>query len=230
MAMAVNTVLQNLVQKLYKSGLHFYLSETPFLAQISIRKKMLKDRTGLSLTVATSQDEEISSLKYRIIELQKHVENSNEVIDILEKKVAQSEAKALKAYEEKKMEVETLKNALKKSNQEVKKLKKDLEDEHEVVKDKDNQLSKLNKRCENLTLNIKNTKTELNKVKNGKKNLLKHRSKLLATSYLVLTSVTDTPDNQEYSETDLNDNISSDLKLPSCRHENCSVGFRKHFC
>ena len=82
-----------------------------------------------------------------------------------------------------KIEVETLKNALKKSNQEVKKLKKDLADEHEVVKDKDNQLSKLNKRCENLTLNIKNTKTELNKVKNENKKLLKRRSKkLLPTS------------------------------------------------
>ena len=105
---------------------------------------------------------------------------------------------------------------MKKCNQEVKKLKKDLEDEHEVVKDKDNQLSKLNKRCENLTLNIKNMKTELNKVKNENKKLLKSRSKLLPTSDLVLTSVTDTPDNREYSKTDLNENISSDLNLSSC--------------
>ena len=63
MAMAVNTVFQNLVQKLYESGLHFYLSETPFSAQILIRKKILKDRTGSSLTVATCPDEE--TLKVR---------------------------------------------------------------------------------------------------------------------------------------------------------------------
>ena len=212
MAMAVDKVFQHLIQKLYESGLHFYLSETPFSAQISIRKKMLKDRAVSSLTVATSEDEEIIRLKDQIIKFHKEVENSNEVINILENKVAHAEAKAFKAYEEKKMEVETLKNTLKKCNHEVSKLKKDLETEHKVVKDKEMQLSKFNKKCENLTLNIKNVKNEMNKVKNENKKLLKSRSKLLPNSDYVPISVTDNPD----IETDLNENIPSDLKLPSC--------------
>ena len=111
MSIAVHKIFQHLIEKLYESGLHFHLSETPFSAQILIRKKMLKDRTCSPFSDNHSQDKELASLKNKISELLKNVEDSNDVIDTLENKVDKAEAKAFKVYEEKKIEVETLKNA-----------------------------------------------------------------------------------------------------------------------
>ena len=72
MAMSVNKIFQELVQKLYETDLHFCMSETPFSAQILIRKKMLKNRTGPSASAtAISNSELVDSLKNQIIQLQK---------------------------------------------------------------------------------------------------------------------------------------------------------------
>ena len=125
--MTANEVFQQLVQKLYSSHLHFLLSETPFSAQIMIRKKFLNDRIIPSFT-------ESSEEKYnnQILELQKKVQDSSEIVNILEKKLGEAEAKALKTYEEKKLEIETLKNSLKNSDLLTKNLIKDLEIEKKV--------------------------------------------------------------------------------------------------
>ena len=49
----------------------------------------------------------------QIHELQKKEEKSSEIIEILENKLAAAEAQALKAFEEKKIEINALKNAVK---------------------------------------------------------------------------------------------------------------------
>lgn len=217
MSMAVHKIFQHLIEKLYQSGLHFHLSETPFSAQILIRKKLLKDRTGSPFSDNCTQDEKLASLKNKISELQKNVEESNEIIDTLENKVDKAEATALKVYEEKTIEVETLKNALNKCNEEASKLKKELEKEKKIVKEKENFIRKLNHKCDNLTLNIKNAKSELNKVKTENKKLAKNRTKSQPTSDCVLTSNFATSSNQEISDTDLNQNVPpDDLQLLSC--------------
>ena len=89
---------QQLVQKLYESKLHFYLSETPFSAQISIRKKYLEPRNSSSASVSPS--DETSNFKTQILELQDKVKHSGEIIAVLENKLRQAEAQALKALEE----------------------------------------------------------------------------------------------------------------------------------
>ena len=99
--MTANEVFQQLVQKLYSSHLHFLLSETPFSAQILIRKKFLNDRTTPSSSASILQSEE--NYNNQIIELQKKVQDSSEIINILERKLGEAEAKALRLYEEKKI-------------------------------------------------------------------------------------------------------------------------------
>ena len=102
--MTANEAYQQLVQKLYSSHLHFLLSETPFSAQILIRKKFIKDRTTPSSSASILQSEE--NYNNQILELQKKVQDSSELVDILEKKLDEAEAKALKSYEEKNIEID----------------------------------------------------------------------------------------------------------------------------
>ena len=225
MAMSsVNKTFQEIVQKIYDSDLHFLMSETPFSAQIMIRKKFLKhSRTVPSATdaaAAIANSEVIDSLRNQIIQLEKNIKKSSEVNDILKNKLGQAEAQALKAYEEKKTEIETLKKTLKNSDYEAKKLKKDLEDEQKITKEKEKLLKKLDHKCENLTENVKNVKMELTKVKNENKKLSKNKerpteslptSKTTVNSEHKLTSV-------PKLENDFNRNILHvpDLKLHSC--------------
>ena len=169
--MTANEVFQQLVQKLYSSHLHFLLTETPFSAQILIRKKFLNDRTIPSSSASILQSEE--NCNNQILELQKKVQDSSEIVDILQKKLGETEAKALKSYEEKKIEIETLKNSLKNSNLLTKNLKRDLEIEKKVVKENKMLIQKLEQKNENLTLNYKNIKTEMDRVKNENKKLSK---------------------------------------------------------
>jgi len=68
--MTAHEMFQQLVQKLYSSHLHFHLTETPFSAQILVRKKFLKDGTSTALNF---QNEEIGHLNDKIVELQKQV-------------------------------------------------------------------------------------------------------------------------------------------------------------
>ena len=93
---------------------------------------------------------------------------------MLELKLENAESKALKAYVDKKIEVEALKSSLKNSGLEVMKLKKDLEYERKSVKQKDKVIQKLEHKCENLTTSNMNVKTEKNKLKNENKKLLKN--------------------------------------------------------
>ena len=111
--MAANATFQQLVHKLYSSNLHFHLSETPFSAQILIRKRFLRDKGGPSSFLSVSED--VSKLNEQVLDLQKQVKKSRDNNDILENKLVEAEACAKKAYEEKKTEVEALKNSVKKS-------------------------------------------------------------------------------------------------------------------
>ena len=132
---AVHEIFQQLVQKLYSSNLHFHLSETPFSAQILIRKKFLVDKSGVSSSALNCRNEEISDLKCKIVELEKQVESSSDTNKILEKKLGQAEIQALKAYEEQKTRIDALKNNIKKNDLETINLTKSLETEQKGVKE-----------------------------------------------------------------------------------------------
>ena len=169
-------MFQQLVQKLHSSHLHFHLSETPFSAQILIRKKFIKDMMVPSITASDSQSKEITNLNNQILELQKKVEIFSDTIDILEKKLDEAESKAMKTYQEKEIESETLRNSLKNSDFVASNLKKDLQVQQKVVKENLKLIQKLELKNENLAVNNKNIKAELNKVKNENKKLLRNKT------------------------------------------------------
>ena len=171
MTITANEMFRQLVQTLYSSNLHFHLSETPFSAQILIRKKFLNDRMAPSSTSFLSQTE---TAQNQVLELQKNIENYSETINRLELKLEHAESKASKAYDDKKIEVEVLKSSLKNSSLEVRNLKKDLEDERKLVKQKEKIIQKLEHKCENLATSNTNVKTLMSKLKNENKKLLKN--------------------------------------------------------
>ena len=211
--MAANETFQQLVQKLYTSNLHFHLSETPFSAQILIRKRFLRDKCGPSSIPSVS--EEVSKLNDQIFELQKQIQKSCDDKDILENKLVEAEARAKKAYEEKITEVEALKNSVNKSELFAKNLKKELEIKNKVIRENENLIKKLEHKNESLATNYKNLKTDLNKVKNENRKLLKNRPNSIDH---VQTQVTSENLKAEYEE-DLNQNTqpttSSQLSLSS---------------
>ena len=180
MTVPASETFQQLVLKLYQSQLHFYLSETPYSAQITIRKRFLKDKDGPSpmfSSNSTPQNDEVENLTTQIIELKKTVENSSEVIEILEKKLATAETQAFKAFEEKKTQISVLNSSVRKSEDLVKELRKDLIDVHKVVKGKEKLIHQLEKKCENLNDNNENHKNELTRLKTENKKLLKSKAK-----------------------------------------------------
>ena len=61
-----------------------------------------------SITASDSQSKEITNLNNQILELQKKVEIFSDTIDILEKKLDETESKAMKTYQEKEIESETV--------------------------------------------------------------------------------------------------------------------------
>ena len=87
--MTANEMYQQLLQNLYSSQLHFHLTDTPFSAQILIRKNW-------SIQSSNVPTEKIINLKNQILELQTKVKNSSDINDILEKKLEETEAKTVK--------------------------------------------------------------------------------------------------------------------------------------
>ena len=156
------------------------MTETPYSAQIVIRKRYLKDQSGPSLLFSSdknAKNDEIEDLNVEVSELKKTVESSSKIIEILENKVAKAETQALKAFEEKKTEILALKSLLKKSEDEMKTFKKDLEIEQKESKVKEKAIYQLEKKCDNLNSNNKKLKTEVAQVKNENKKLLKCKAK-----------------------------------------------------
>ena len=202
--MTAHETFQQLVQNLYTSNLHFHLTETPFSAQILLRKKFLKNRIGQSSTTLNFQSEEINYLNNKIAELQKQVKDSNDIANTLEKKLGQAEAEALKVYEENKTKMEALKSSIKNSDFLAKNVTKRLESEQKVAKENEKLIQKLELKCENLAKNNKNIQTELKKVKNENKKLSKNKNDCVD---LVQTK-------QKHEEKDSNQNVPP-CSLPS---------------
>ena len=144
-AMLASTMFYKILDQIKSSNLNFQLSLSPFSAQISWKKSLVKDRSGSFLlpppvyetiqpvkaasnpTAVCSHDEEVTKLNTEITELQNNVRNSTNIINILEQKLGQVETQALKVFEQKKTDIEALKNSLKNSDCESKNLRKELE-------------------------------------------------------------------------------------------------------
>ena len=103
--------------------MNFLLSETPYSAQIIIRKRFLKDvacpdpsfdATAANETIVKDYEvlkESNCLLENEINELKLASEREKETIAILEEKLAKAEAAALKSFEKSNIELSTLKKA-----------------------------------------------------------------------------------------------------------------------
>ena len=136
--MAASQALNEILQSVSSSNLNFNVSLTPYSAYITVRKSFIKNFAppGNSQEVSTTTDDvkqEHSELKNEIEHLLLQLNNtkveaktSKDTINILEEKVSKSEAAALKIFEERSLEIVTLKNVLKKKDSEISDFKKQL--------------------------------------------------------------------------------------------------------
>ena len=168
MAISPNETFLQIKKLLYHSNLHFHLSETPFSAQIMIRKRFLKGTEGPSPSANDVHIDENHIVNTKFQEIEKIIVDSRETIELLEEKIAKAEAKALHIYDEKKTEVTILENSVKRSDCEITKIKKELNAKNKEICEKVKCIQKLEHKIENLVSTNKNLKTELNQVKAAK--------------------------------------------------------------
>ena len=215
MTLSASETYQQLIKKLHGSHLHFCLSETPFSAQICIRKRFLKGEIGPSSDFyhdeAISKNVGLSDIK----ELQKNEDKSSEIIELLETKLAAAEAQALKAFEEKKTEIDALKNALKNSEYQIVNKQKALEAKNKDLKEKEKVIKKLELKNENMNINTRNLKSELAKAKSECKKLQKTKSSNTVLDPVL--TIDPLESDQPYSSEDANENL-----IPQCSYQSPS--------
>ena len=157
-----NTVCQQVLDQLKCSNLNFIISETPYSAQIMLKKRFLREVSGPSASFNSSVDhnasEKLHALNQENIDLKEKVRilelaqtSGQETIKILEEKVAKAEASALKHFEKTKLETACLKTSIKNLKNDLDVCKKEIIDETKVIKQKEKEVQKLDKKCDNLT-------------------------------------------------------------------------------
>jgi hypothetical protein len=150
---SAHDVCHQLLYQLRMSNLHFAISETPHSVQIMLRKRFLKDSKGpatVFLGISALQDyedhehqnhllnSEVSKLKEENEKLQSQNKSSSEIVENLEDKLANVEAAAIKSYEVKNLETNTLKDSLRNLKTELENTKKEMNTRHKLVKQKEN--------------------------------------------------------------------------------------------
>ena len=193
-------VCHQLLHQLRLSNLHFALSETPHSAQIMLRKRFLKGSEGpaFSVTSDTSsgnleheinvQKKENIMLKDKVKTLQAQNKSCIETVEILEDKIAKIEACALKSFEEKKVEADTLKKNSKTLREELETTKKDVKFRDKTIKEKEKEAYRLGQKNDNLGETVKRLKTEISTLKHENKNLVKQQKPKLKKTQSVSTN------------------------------------------
>ena len=154
MAVTAHEVCHQLLYQLRLSNLNFMISETPYSAQILLRKRFLKDVQGpapSNLNNQVSKDlenetkiikEEKDDLENKVHEFESSLRTATETLHLFEEKVSKAEAAALKTYQEKKHEVATFKTTVKNLNDELARVKADLSQSNKYLKEKDKEYSR----------------------------------------------------------------------------------------
>ena len=207
MAVTAPEVCHQLLYQLRLSNLNFVISETPYSAQILLRKRFLKDVEGPACPNLTNQfsnsknledenkviKEEKNDLVDKVRELESSRKTATETLHLLEEKIAKAEAAALKCYQEKNHEVATFKTVVKNHNDELARLKADLSQANRSLKEKDKELFRLDQKCDNLSNNMNKYKTEVSHLKAEKIQLEKEVKKSRKTKKSVNASTNTLP-------------------------------------
>ena len=130
--MVAKRTFDYLLEQIQSSNLNFHLKVSPFSALISLKKSLVKDKYGKILLPPCPaspnlpkqlQDHEQTRLldenhhlKLEVESLKVSFISSKETIQILEQKISKMEASALKSFEERSVEISTLKKSVKSAN------------------------------------------------------------------------------------------------------------------
>ena len=178
MATSATAVCQLLLNQLRSSNLNFIVSETPYSAQIMLRKRFVKEASGPAWAKAPmDQYETPNNIVDDQSELIKNLEHNNQSLSetnsLLENKLAMAEASAYKTFNEKADEIAILKKNIKTRESEINALRTDFNQEKKTMKEKEKECFRLDQKCDNLLDNIKKLKNDMADLKGENKKLLK---------------------------------------------------------
>ena len=146
--MAAKKSFESILETIQASNLNFQLRLSPFSATISLKKSLIRDKSGNQLLPPSPNllqadqkqenqlllEEQNNFLLSENIRLNKQIQecqasgkSHSETVQTLEKKIAKIEASALKSFEERKSEEAALKKSLKAQNREIEGFRKDLQ-------------------------------------------------------------------------------------------------------
>ena len=176
--MEASQQFENILEAVMGSQLNYQLQLSPFSATICLKKSLAKDKFGnvvkqhKRLTSSQARDD-MSNLENEITNLLSQNEKlvaddleHRQTIAGLEAKISKAEAAALKALEDKKIEVETHKKQIKFLNSESDQNKKEICSLQKTIKEKDKELFKAESKCENIECSVQRLKTEVSSLKN----------------------------------------------------------------
>ena len=160
------SVCQQLLSQLKLSNLNYVVTETPYSAQINIRKRFLKELSEANPAFFSSDmnlkklTEENIALKAEIecVKTARNVEKDK--VKALEGKIDGIKAEALKAHEKAKDESFTLKSVIRKLNTELDHHKSDLNQTSKNLKLKEKEVKKYEVKLENLEATVKDVRHE----------------------------------------------------------------------
>ena len=111
-------------------------------------------------------------------------------VEILEQKVKNAEASALKSFNKNSEEIVILKNSLKKYEIDLENANKDVQLKNKTIKLKDKEILKLDQKCDNLSDALKKVKGDFNVLKVANKKL--EKQKTVPNMKSVMTNMTQT--------------------------------------
>ena len=156
--MVAKRTFDDLLAQIQASNLNFHLQLSPFSASISLKKSFIKDKFGNTLLPSHASApsdaayqllkqehslllDDNDQLRQETQEFQTTHEALKETINILEQKVAHVEASALKAFEERNIDINSLKKSVKTAILENE--WKGLQAKNKLIKEKDKEIYKL---------------------------------------------------------------------------------------
>ena len=166
---------ENLLQALRRSNLNFIINESPYSAQICIRKRFLRETQRIPYPQTSVAENSDFNLKEKLEKCEAEREILKSESSILQEKLAKAEAdlykisnKANENRENLLGEIKTFKNAVCKSNEDTAKLRSEVSSAKKSNKLKEKEIYNLSRKNENLEESIKNLKEEKFKLKNEK--------------------------------------------------------------
>ena len=219
----------HVMDQLRFSNLNFIVTETPYSANIVIRKNFVKTFSTprpASSSFSSKQEvqnpenvdenlhKQISALNDALEKSEANLKTSKDTCVVLEEKIANIEAAALKAYEDTKSELNTNKMVMKKYSDEVQTLNKDLHESKKLIKIKERENLKLENKCDNLASNLKKSKEDIALMKAERVKAEKERKKKKVKAIEVSTNTTLPQSQFQNASSQTEDQNSNYLPIP----------------